>query len=67
MVICTSGNAVIVKDNGNMITYRRQCPSCGYVDNQENMCSVSGRASQGSTGICFKCRKPFGDFKFERH
>ena len=66
MVICTSGNAVITSDNGNMIHYKYKCPSCGYVDSQERLCSVSSRTSQMSSVSCPKCRKPFGDFKFER-
>lgn len=66
MVICTSGNAVITSDDGRMIKYRHQCPNCGYVDNQEHLCSVSGRVSQCYTYSCSKCHKPLGDFKFER-
>jgi len=67
MVVCTSGNAVIVNDNGNMITYKPQCPSCGYVDTQGRLCSISsGKVTQCSTFSCSKCRKSFGDFKFER-
>ena len=49
MVICTSGNAVITSDNGNMIHYKYKCPSCGYVDSQEHLCSVSSRTSQMSS------------------
>ena len=66
MVICTSGNAVITKDDGRMINFKYQCPSCGYVDNQEHLCSVSGRVTQCTTYYCSKCHKPIGDFKFER-
>ena len=67
MVICTSGNAIITKDDGRMIKYRHQCRNCGYVDNQEDLCSIpSGRVSQWYSGSCPKCYKPFGKFEFER-
>lgn len=66
MVICTSGNAVITSDDGRMIKYRYKCPSCGYVDNQESLCSVSGRVKQNTTVSCFKCRKTIWGFEFER-
>ena len=66
MVICTSGNAVIVSDNGNMIEYKHMCPSCGYIDNQTHLCSVTGSVSQRFTFSCHKCYKPLGDFNFER-
>lgn len=67
MVICTSGNAVITKDDGKMIRYRHKCPSCGYVDSQEHLCSISsGRVCQCFTFSCSKCRTRLGDFKFER-
>ena len=66
MVVCTSGNAIIVKDNGNMIGYKYQC-RCGYVDNQVRQCSiVSGRVTQHFTFYCGKCRQPVGGFEFQR-
>lgn len=67
MVICTSGNAVITSDDGRMIKYKHQCPSCGYVDNQENLCSISsGKVSQNFSYSCSKCHKSLGSFEFER-
>ena len=66
MVICTSGNAIITKENGNTIGYKPQCPNCGQLDSQERLCSVSGRVTQCTTVYCSKCRKSYGDFKFER-
>lgn len=68
MVICTSGNAVILKDDGRMINYRRQCPSCGYVDEHElASCSIpSGKVRQNFTYRCSKCHKDMGAFEFER-
>ena len=67
MVNCTSGNAIIVKDTGNMITYKYRCPSCGHVDNQEHLCSISsGKTKQCFSVSCPNCRKPLGSFDFER-
>lgn len=66
MMVCTSGNAVIVSDDGRMIKYKYMCPSCGHVDNQEHNCSISARVSQSCTSSCPKCRKNYGTFKFER-
>jgi len=66
MVICTSGNAIVTSDNGLMIRYISKCPNCGHVDNQERICSVSGRVTDNSTYSCSKCHKPVGAFKFER-
>ena len=67
MVRCTSRNAVIVKDDGRMIRYHHLCPSCGYEDNQEQLCSlVSGSTSQRFTYRCRKCGKDLGSFDFRR-
>lgn len=67
MVSCTSGNAIIVGDNGNMIQYRKKCPQCGNTDNQVSQCSIlSGRVSQHYSACCSKCGKPWGSFDFER-
>lgn len=67
MVFCTSGNAIITSDDGRMIKYRRQCPNCGHVDNQESLCSISsGKVCQNVTSSCSKCYKQFWKFEFER-
>ena len=66
MVVCTSGNAIVLKDSGNMITYKARCPVCGYVETQEHLCSVSHTATLVSGSVCYKCKKTLGSFKFER-
>ena len=66
MVTCTSGNAIIVSDDGNMIKYQKKCPNCGATDSQLSQCSVLSRVSQGYSACCSRCGKPWGSFDFER-
>ena len=67
MVICTSGNAVIVKDDGRMISYKHKCPCCGHVDNQVQLCSISsGSVRQSFSYSCSSCHEDLGSFEFER-
>lgn len=67
MVICTSGNAVVVSDDGKMIKYRKKCPQCGVLDSQESLCSIlSGRVSNHYSACCGRCGRPWGSFDFER-
>lgn len=67
MVICTSANAIIVGDNGNIIQFRKKCPKCGNTDSQVSQYSLSsGRGSLHYSASCSKCGKPWGSFDFER-
>lgn len=67
MVSCTSGNAIIVSDNGKMIEYRKCCPKCGYTDSQTHQTYISsGRVGVHYSASCMKCGKPWGCFDFER-
>lgn len=67
MVVCTSGNAIIIKDDGKMITYKHKCPNCGQIGYQERLCGISsGRVKQCFGASCSNCHKNLGDFEFER-
>lgn len=53
-------NAVIVKDNGNQVTFHPKCPACGAVDSMRtsNAYVRAGVANVGSF-FCPKCQKGF--------
>jgi predicted nucleic-acid-binding Zn-ribbon protein len=56
MAIALTG-AVIVEDSGNMITYRKKCQSCGYVEGGGNITTPPSRGTTMSSAfMCMKCR-----------
>lgn len=56
MIIALTG-AVIVDDRGNMISYRKKCAACGFIEGGSTVCTppAIGCTSVGMFS-CQKCR-----------
>ena len=54
--------AVIVKDNGSLITYKQKCEKCGNVSNNTTSTSIGSKLTTN-----FRCSKCGNNQKVEIH
>ena len=47
--------AVILNQDGNLVTYKEKCESCGHVSPGERKTSIDGWGTYTSAFRCFKC------------
>lgn len=47
-------NAIIVKDDGNMVSYRGKCPKCGAVESILHNTVIGGNTNTRTVGQCMK-------------